>query len=92
MAQEIFLPKFDQSMEEGMIVSWLVRAGDQVEKGQIICEIDTDKAVVEVESTVSGTLRKIIVEENQTVPVKSVIAIVGDPDEEISEMTVEMEL
>lgn len=87
MIQEILLPKYDQSTEEGTILSWRVQIGDRIEKGQIIFEISTDKADVEVESTVSGVLRQILVGENQTIPVNSVIAIVADADEKIADET-----
>ena len=60
MATEIILPKLGQTMEFATVVRWLVSEGDQVTKGQALLEIETDKAVLEVESFVEGTLLKII--------------------------------
>jgi pyruvate dehydrogenase E2 component (dihydrolipoyllysine-residue acetyltransferase) len=84
---EITMPKAGQSMEEGTIISWLKEEGDEVEVGDVLLEVETDKAVVDVESTQSGTLRKILRAEDEIVPVLAVIAFIGDPDEEIPEVS-----
>lgn len=72
-------------MEEGTVVRWLSQEGASVITGQAIAEIETDKAVVEFESTATGILKKIVVPEGTTVPVGQAIAIVGEPDEDIAE-------
>ena len=77
MSTEIKMPKFGETMEEGMIVNWKKKVGDDVNEGEVIVEVDTDKSTLEVESTVSGRLLKILVEVNQTVPVNTPIAIIG---------------
>ena len=63
-------------MEEGIVTSWLVQEGEAVEKGQIILEIETDKAVAEVESPASGILTKILVPEGETVPINTPLAVI----------------
>jgi len=81
MITEIIMPKMGQTMEEGTIASWLKKEGEHVERGEVYLIIDTDKAEIEIEATFSGTLRKILHEEGDTVPVLTVIALAGDPDE-----------
>lgn len=77
MSTEIRMPKFGETMEEGMIVAWRKQVGDMISDGEVIAEVDTDKSTLEIESPVSGKLLKILVEVNQTVPVNTPIAIVG---------------
>ena len=86
---EITLPQAGQSMEEGTILLWHKQEGEQVEKGEILLEIETDKATLAVESTHSGTLRKILCPEGETVPVLTVLALVGDANEEVPSRWVE---
>jgi pyruvate dehydrogenase E2 component (dihydrolipoamide acetyltransferase) len=86
MVRPITLPKLGQSEEEGKIVKWRKREGDTIAKGDILFEIETDKAVLEVESYYEGTLLKIVVLEGETVPVQSLVAYVGDPGEPIPEV------
>ena len=69
MAQIVIMPKLGQTVEESTIVKWHKREGDTVAKGDILFEIETDKAVLEVESFFEGTLLKILVPEGRTVPV-----------------------
>ncbi len=83
MAQFLVMPKFGQATEESTIVKWRVREGDAVRKGDIVFEIETDKATMEVESFFEGTVLKIIVPEGETVPVQSPVAILGQPGEPI---------
>ena len=78
MLQKIVMPKLGETMEEGTIINWLVAEGDSVRKGDIVMNIETDKAVLEVESFVEGTVLKIVVPEAETVPVGAVVAYVGD--------------
>ncbi|GAB4210063.1 MAG: dihydrolipoamide acetyltransferase family protein [Roseiflexaceae bacterium] len=75
---EITMPRLSDTMSEGSISRWLKQPGDKVEKGDIVAEIETDKATMELEAFDSGTLQKILVPEGKVVPIGEVIAIVGD--------------
>ena len=77
------MPQMGYDMQEGTLVRWLKSEGSEVNSGEAIAEIETDKAVVEFESTSSGVLRKILVQEGTTVPVGQAVAIIGGADEEI---------
>jgi pyruvate dehydrogenase E2 component (dihydrolipoamide acetyltransferase) len=79
------MPKMGDTMEEGKILAWHKHEGDTVEKGESLAEIETEKVNIEAESFFSGTLRKILVAEGQTVPVGAPIALVGQPDEALVE-------
>ena len=81
---KVAMPKAGQSMEEGSILKWHRQEGDTVAKGEILLEIDTDKAAIEVESPRGGVLRKILCEAGTTVPVLAPIAIVAGADDDIS--------
>jgi len=81
MVRSVVMPKLGQSEEVGKIVRWLKREGDVVATGDVLFEIETDKALLEVESFVAGTLLKIVVPEGTTVPVQSTVAFVGEPGE-----------
>jgi len=83
MAQILILPKLGQTMEEGAIIKWHKKEGDPVKKGDIVFEIETDKAALEVESFFEGTLLKIVVKEGITVPVNTPVGYVGTPGEKI---------
>jgi pyruvate dehydrogenase E2 component (dihydrolipoamide acetyltransferase) len=77
------MPKLGFDMAEGTLIRWVKAEGDAVEKGELIAEIETDKATVEVESMYSGTMRKHLVSEGAIVPVNEAIAVIGGADEEI---------
>jgi pyruvate dehydrogenase E2 component (dihydrolipoamide acetyltransferase) len=79
----IIMPKFGQMTEESTIVEWLKKEGDTVAKGNILFTVETDKAVMDVESFEAGTLLKIVVGPGVTVPVQSVVGYLGDPGESI---------
>jgi len=81
MATEIRMPKFGETMEEGTIVDWKKQVGETVKEGEVIVEVDTDKSTLEVESTTSGILLKILVETNQTVPIHTPLAVIGETGE-----------
>jgi pyruvate dehydrogenase E2 component (dihydrolipoamide acetyltransferase) len=81
MATNIIMPSLGFDMTEGKLANWLKKEGDRVERGQAIAEIETEKATVEIESTVAGTLQKILVPANQTVPVGTVVALIAEPGE-----------
>src|SRR5678815_5448930 len=83
MANEVKLPRLGQGMESGTIVKWLKAEGDQVEKGEPLYELDTDKVTQEVEAEASGVLLKIAVQEGE-VPVGQTIALIGERGEEVS--------
>lgn len=83
MATELIMPKLGLTMEEGRLVRWLVAAGDQVEKGQPVLEVETDKVVVEVEATASGVMGPLLVDEGEVVPVTTLLAHIYAPGEEI---------
>jgi len=76
MATELTMPMLGEVMEEGLVSSWKVAAGDTVEEGQIVLEIETDKAMAEVEAPASGTLTKILVQEGETVPINTPLAVI----------------
>src|SRR3954454_22772092 len=81
MATDVTMPRLSDSMEEGTILNWVVSVGDEVERGQEIVEIETDKANMMYESDTAGTLIEIVVDEGATVPLGEVIARIGDPSE-----------
>jgi len=73
-------------MEEGQLSRWLKKEGDSVAMGEPLAEIDTDKATMEMQALTSGVLRKILIKEGESAPLGQVIAIVGEADEDISEL------
>lgn len=75
---EISMPRLSDTMQEGTITRWLKKAGDEVKKGEILAEVETDKANMEIESFESGILEQILVQEGETAPIGQAIAIVGD--------------
>ena len=85
MAQEIKLPQFGETMEEGNIVRCLFKVGDEVKKGDIIFEIETDKATLDMESPGDGFVKKILVKSEQTVSVGEALLILGERDEEVEQ-------
>ena len=84
MAEVIKMPRLSDTMEEGTVASWLKKVGDKVEEGDILAEIETDKATMEFESFYEGTLLHIGVEEGETANVDSLLAILGEEGEDIS--------
>jgi pyruvate dehydrogenase E2 component (dihydrolipoamide acetyltransferase) len=84
MAEVIRMPKMSDTMTEGVIVAWNKKVGDAVKSGDILAEVETDKATMELENYVKGTLLHIGIEKGQSVPVDAIIAIVGQPGEDIS--------
>lgn len=77
------LPKLGMNQEEGEVVSWLVKEGDEVEKGQPIVEVETDKATVELEATAAGVIGRILHREGDIVPINGVLAVILEPGEEL---------
>ncbi|MFW5685885.1 MAG: dihydrolipoamide acetyltransferase family protein [Spirochaetota bacterium] len=85
MASEVLLPKQGNSVESCIIVEWKADEGSEVSKGDILMEVETDKATMEVESTADGVLLKQLVSPGDDVPVLSPIAIVGEAGEQVNE-------
>src|SRR6185436_14792214 len=86
MATQIVMPKLSPTMEEGQLSRWLKKEGDKVSMGEPLAEIDTDKATMEMQALSSGVLRKILVAEGESAPLGQPIAVIGEPDEDISEL------
>ena len=84
MAEVINMPRLSDTMEEGTVASWLKKVGDKVEEGDILAEIETDKATMEFESFNEGTLLHIGIQEGETAKVDTLLASIGDEGEDIS--------
>src|SRR6478672_956904 len=84
MATVIKMPRLSDTMTEGTVATWLKKVGDTVKEGDILAEIETDKATMEFESFNSGTLLHIGIQEGQSAPVDSLLAIIGNQGEDIS--------
>jgi pyruvate dehydrogenase E2 component (dihydrolipoamide acetyltransferase) len=84
MATEVFLPKLGQTMEEGTIVEWMKKEGDKVNRGDVLFTVESDKAVLEVESSAKGVLRRILIDKGAKVPVLTTVGIIGEAGEDIS--------
>jgi len=78
------MPKLSPTMEEGQLSRWLKKEGDKVSMGEPLAEIDTDKATMEMQALANGVLRKILINEGESAPLGQPIAIIGEPDEDIS--------
>ena len=86
MATQVVMPKLSPTMEEGQLARWLKKEGDKVSMGEPLAEIDTDKATMEMQALSNGVLRKILINEGESAPLGQAIAIIGEPDEDISEL------
>jgi pyruvate dehydrogenase E2 component (dihydrolipoamide acetyltransferase) len=86
MATVITMPRLSDTMTEGTVATWLKKVGDKISEGDILAEIETDKATMEFESFNSGTLLHIGIPEGETAPVDSLLAIIGKEGEDISEL------
>src|SRR5437660_10184531 len=84
MANQVVMPKLSPTMEEGQLSRWLKKEGDKVSMGEPLAEIDTDKATREMQALWNGVLRKILINEGESAPLGQPIAIIGEPDEDIS--------
>lgn len=85
MAIEIIMPQLGLTMEEGTIAKWIKQVGDKVNIGDVLVEITTDKLSSEIESEVEGILLKIVAQEGEDIPVKGLIAIIGEEGEKVDE-------
>jgi len=86
MAIVVNMPRLSDTMEEGVVAKWLKNIGDKIEEGDILAEIETDKATMEFESFNEGTLLYIGVQEGETAPVDTLLAIIGDEGEDFSNL------
>lgn len=82
MAEVIRMPKMSDTMEEGVIASWLKKEGDEVSSGDVLAEVETDKATMELESYQDGVLLHIGVKEKEAVPVDGILAVIGEKGED----------
>src|SRR5215210_2557279 len=89
MATKVIMPKLSPTMEEGQISRWLKKEGDKVSMGEPLAEIDTDKATMEMQALGDGVLRKILINEGQSAPLGQLIAVIGDPNEDIAALVSE---
>jgi pyruvate dehydrogenase E2 component (dihydrolipoamide acetyltransferase) len=89
MAETVTMPKLGFDMAEGMLVRWVKQVGEPIHKGDVLAEIETDKATVEVESSASGVVLQLIVDQGTMVPVNAAIAIVGMEGEVVTEQKAE---
>lgn len=86
MAQELLMPKLGLTMEEGTVEQWMKKVGDTIEIGEIVYSVATDKLTNDIESDKAGILLKIVVEEGETVPCKTVVAYVGEAGEVVGDV------
>jgi pyruvate dehydrogenase E2 component (dihydrolipoamide acetyltransferase) len=92
MATKILMPKLSDTMSEGVILKWLKKEGDKVKQGEILVEIESDKADMELEAYDSGILRKIIIQEGTSAGIGTLIAIIAGIDEDISALLIDAPL
>ncbi|MHC4518549.1 MAG: dihydrolipoamide acetyltransferase family protein, partial [Planctomycetota bacterium] len=85
MAKEIRLPQLGQTMEEGTVVNCLVKVGDEVKRGDVIFEIETDKATLEMESPAAGFVKHILAQVDQTLLINAPMMVLGEKDEDVSQ-------
>src|SRR5690554_1728773 len=86
MAEVILMPKLSDTMTEGVVAEWHKKVGDDVESGELLAEIETDKATMEFESFYDGKLLYIGIEKGQTAPVNDILAIIGEEGEDIEKL------
>ena len=86
MAEIVRMPKLSDTMTEGVVAEWHKKVGDNIESGELLAEIETDKATMEFESFQEGVLLHIGVEKGQTAPVDSILAILGEKGEDIENL------
>src|SRR5512132_1770527 len=84
MASRVVMPKLTDTMEEGVLLAWKKHEGDPVHAGEVIAEIETDKAVMDLEAFAPGVLRKILVQDGTTVQSGTLIAVIAAADEDIA--------
>ena len=83
MVQEIRMPKVAQDMQEALIIAWVAKQGQQIAQGDVLFELETDKATMEVESITSGTLQKIVIQAGNIAQVQQIVGYLADSKEEL---------
>jgi pyruvate dehydrogenase E2 component (dihydrolipoamide acetyltransferase) len=91
MTTDILMPTLSDTMEEGTLLRWLKKPGDEIQKGDALAEVETDKATMEIEAFETGTLLEILVEAGETIPIGEPIARIGAPDETKAAVKTEVE-
>src|SRR5690554_8114527 len=86
MAEVILMPKLSDTMTEGVVAEWHKKVGDDVESGELLAEIETDKATMEFESFYDGKLLYIGIDKGETAPVNDILAIIGEEGEDIDKI------
>src|SRR6266704_3679114 len=81
---KVVMPKLSEAMETGKIIKWIKKEGDRINAGDILAEVETDKADVEMEAFGAGVLRKILVKEGDRAPVGTLIAVIAEASEDIA--------
>src|SRR2546428_3821927 len=81
---KVVMPKLSEAMETGKIIKWLKKEGDRVQGGDILAEIETDKADVEMEAFGAGVLRKVLVPAGEKAPVGTLIGVIAEPGDDIA--------
>ena len=89
MATKVFMEALSPTMEEGKVLTWHKKEGDAVFNGDVLAEVETDKAVMELQARAAGVLRKVLAPEGSTVQVGSVVAVIAEADEDISALVAE---
>ena len=86
MVAEVIIPVLDQTTTEVRLINWIKNEGDDVNSGEVICEIETEKATVEIESPKDGILRKILIAADTNIPPLTVVALVSDTNDSLPEI------
>src|SRR5262245_41355796 len=81
---KVVMPKLSDAMESGKIIKWLKKEGDRIQGGDILAEVETDKADVEMEAFGAGVLRKILVPAGESAPIGALIGVIAEPGEDIA--------
>jgi pyruvate dehydrogenase E2 component (dihydrolipoamide acetyltransferase) len=84
MASRVIMPKLTDTMTEGVLLKWYKKEGDPVESGDVLAEIETDKAIMDLEAYASGILKKVLINEGTIVPAGDLMAVIAGRDEEVS--------
>ena len=89
MAEIVYMPKLSDTVTEGVVAEWLKEVGDEVASGEVLAEIETDKATMEFESFYDGVLLHIGVEKGAGAPVNAILAVIGDKEEDLEKILAE---
>jgi pyruvate dehydrogenase E2 component (dihydrolipoamide acetyltransferase) len=89
MASRVVMPKLTDTMEEGVVLKWKKKEGEAVGAGDVLAEIETDKAVMDLEAFASGVLRRVVAAEGETVKAGALIGVIAEPDEDIASFLAE---